>query len=552
MKKTNFFTELSSIGLKHLVIEMMVAENDSVTLFVTPKSNEISKSNTMGEAFKNIAPFTITGTAQQLDEEFFSTVTEPLAETGKIITNMESFRASLEEASKLASEKAKAKEKTPEVKKVDETPKPSKEELANLAKMNKAETAVKDQLALCTNYTTFNKNKAKLKKAIDALKATIESTKLEAQFYLSALEFFEANNVIMDGSFIALKIESTKEDVLPPIEVEEQTLIEEAVVIEIQDEQEDVEDIEDDEEQPGQSLAQMNAERTEERKSQLSSLGMSESSTGYTGYGFDVRHSIIEGHTAEYWDELLKGITAEFNRTSNVAEDIVAPAPSAPSADLAPAPLPELAPEPIAEMTIVKDEEIERFKIRTARLEEIGFVKSGKDFVQNHFVVSVELVKTNNDDAWFEKVIEHFVCEIAQWKQRTQDRIAELATYEITEVSPNKFSHKSQSISLSIVEITNEPDDRWKMGIESIKGMISNLKTPHPEKTNLVFILNANAPHSYDAYIKSGWNDQQLVQQGLGVFVETPKKEEAPSSPAAPPAPSAPTSFLDTNDNQIL
>lgn len=562
MTKTNFFTELSLIGLKHVLLEIRLADNGSMTIFVIPKSEEISKSNTMREAFKIIMPFTLTAFPDDLDDNFFDTVSEPLAETGKVISNMESYRANLEEANKMAAEKSKPKvANTDKAKEAITEAKPSKEELANIAKMAKAEGNVREQYELCTGYTTFGKNKAKLKKMLDALKLVMETTKLESKMYEPVLEFFEANNAIMDGSFIAPKIgfdhvtkelqesidnteikvteEKSAETAGPVPPVVEVTETSEAEAEEQMEETETVED----EDGPGQSLAAMNAERTKERKSQLRSLGLNESELGFTGCGFNIQQSTIQNHNAEYWAELIKGIQDVVNK-DNIGnlEPVQGPGPSGTATKM----------NVVDTMAETQTASEKRFDQRKAKLISMGMEIVGIEFKRGKFIVSSELVNTN-DDNWFSNVVEHFTKEFELWEQCTKNRIIELLSYGYTETGNGKYMLDNDR-SVSINDIESQSDVNWKSAMDIIKEFIVKKSqiiplAPVNGETVMVFVLNADAPHSYDDYKNAGWNDQQLVQQGLGSFVAQQATEQ---TAIAPSAPLPPASLLGSEDESLI
>jgi len=105
---TNFFQNIAELqlpGTWKLIIETDTDGNFTVSnLFNAPCGDK---------ATKLIVPLTLAGTAQDLDEGFFSQITEPLIKTAALQTNMEAHLKSVEQAkaaSKMEQDK-KIKEK---------------------------------------------------------------------------------------------------------------------------------------------------------------------------------------------------------------------------------------------------------------------------------------------------------------------------------------------------------------------------------------------------------------------------------------------------------
>lgn len=103
--KTNFFTHLQAIGIKHSVIEIKESGDGNTTVMITPKSKASDS------ALKTLKPIFITGPAADLDNEFFETVTGPLEATQRTFSNVENYEAQRKEAEKETAEKAEQKKK---------------------------------------------------------------------------------------------------------------------------------------------------------------------------------------------------------------------------------------------------------------------------------------------------------------------------------------------------------------------------------------------------------------------------------------------------------
>jgi PRTRC genetic system protein E len=105
---TNFFQNIASLNLPgtwKLVI--LTDANGNMTV------SELFNATCGDKAVKLIIPYTLTGTAQDLDEAFFSKITEPVVKSAELQTNLEAHLKSVEQAkaaSKMEQDK-KIKEK---------------------------------------------------------------------------------------------------------------------------------------------------------------------------------------------------------------------------------------------------------------------------------------------------------------------------------------------------------------------------------------------------------------------------------------------------------
>jgi PRTRC genetic system protein E len=91
--KTNFFENIASLqtpGIWKLVIETDANGNFTVSELFTTTCGD--------KAVNRIIPFSLNGTAQDLDEGFFSKITEPIIKSAGLQTNMEAHLKSVEEA----------------------------------------------------------------------------------------------------------------------------------------------------------------------------------------------------------------------------------------------------------------------------------------------------------------------------------------------------------------------------------------------------------------------------------------------------------------------
>jgi PRTRC genetic system protein E len=105
METTNFFNQIARMQIKgtlQIAIEQGADHNWIVSVLLQNES--------CGDDAKNlIVPCTLKGTAEELDADFFGTITSPLERASGLMVNMEAFMKQLEEAKKnSALEKDKA------------------------------------------------------------------------------------------------------------------------------------------------------------------------------------------------------------------------------------------------------------------------------------------------------------------------------------------------------------------------------------------------------------------------------------------------------------
>ena len=111
--KTNFFNQIAQLGITgdlHLTISKGVENNLVVSILL---QNE----QCADKAKQLIPPLNLRGTAEELDEGFFESVTHPLQSASGLMVNMEAFMKQLEQAKK---QSAMEKEKIDKQKKEQE------------------------------------------------------------------------------------------------------------------------------------------------------------------------------------------------------------------------------------------------------------------------------------------------------------------------------------------------------------------------------------------------------------------------------------------------
>ncbi|ANF53097.1 prtrc system protein e [Chryseobacterium glaciei] len=113
METTNFFRQIAQMDIKgdlNITIKQGSESNWIVSVLL---NNEHCDDN----AKNLIVPCTLRGTAEELDEDFFGTITSPLERASGLMVNMESYMKQLEEAKKhsaMENEKADKEKKEKE------------------------------------------------------------------------------------------------------------------------------------------------------------------------------------------------------------------------------------------------------------------------------------------------------------------------------------------------------------------------------------------------------------------------------------------------------
>lgn len=99
--KTNFFEQLAGLqNQSGLLLNIQPDEKGLLTVSAVMRRDNLSNDT--------LPPMLLSGTAQELDEAFFDTITAPFQQTNGLLNNMASYQASLEKAGKQAKEKSKA------------------------------------------------------------------------------------------------------------------------------------------------------------------------------------------------------------------------------------------------------------------------------------------------------------------------------------------------------------------------------------------------------------------------------------------------------------
>jgi PRTRC genetic system protein E len=92
--ETNFFQAIGGLQLSgNLKINIQLNTDNSMIVSV------LLSNDTVGDSAKNkVPPFSLKGTAEQLDRGFFNAIAQPMQATAELFTNMENYLTELEAA----------------------------------------------------------------------------------------------------------------------------------------------------------------------------------------------------------------------------------------------------------------------------------------------------------------------------------------------------------------------------------------------------------------------------------------------------------------------
>ncbi|MGP2570236.1 PRTRC system protein E [Ornithobacterium rhinotracheale] len=134
---TNFFKQIAELEIEGTLNLAVKKENNTLVVSL------LVNNDACGDKAKNlIPPLTIKGTAEELDEQFFATIVQPLESTSKLMVNMESYLKAQERAKKQsAMEKEKADREKKEKEKRAKKYKELMDKVEELAKQEKPREA---------------------------------------------------------------------------------------------------------------------------------------------------------------------------------------------------------------------------------------------------------------------------------------------------------------------------------------------------------------------------------------------------------------------------
>jgi PRTRC genetic system protein E len=95
MAITNFFSQLAALDFQGSLLLTLKKDGENLTVSVLLHNDACAD-----KAKAYIPPLILKGTAKELGEGFFPSITEPVESTSKLLVNMEQFRKGQEEAKK--------------------------------------------------------------------------------------------------------------------------------------------------------------------------------------------------------------------------------------------------------------------------------------------------------------------------------------------------------------------------------------------------------------------------------------------------------------------
>lgn len=145
MPVTNFFAHIAAIPFEGCLNVTIKKDGEQLTASV------LLQNDGCGDAAKNhIPPLILRGCAKELCEGFFDAIATPVAETSKLLVNMEAYLKGQEAAKKNAAMEKKKTEKTEKTDKADKSDKPTTPEeikemkyIGIMAEVDKLEAAGK-------------------------------------------------------------------------------------------------------------------------------------------------------------------------------------------------------------------------------------------------------------------------------------------------------------------------------------------------------------------------------------------------------------------------
>lgn len=168
--KTNFFQQIEKLNINsemHFVIKKST-NGFSVGILIKRKGLE-------DQASKLVPPMTLKGTAQELDERFFETISKPAKETDDFFSNLASYEIQLKDAAKKTkmqetNQSKENREKETRKKKYDEQMK-KVIELENKEKVGEA-------IAAMPKAEQFPEQAEEIKTKLDELNGKLKAARL--------------------------------------------------------------------------------------------------------------------------------------------------------------------------------------------------------------------------------------------------------------------------------------------------------------------------------------------------------------------------------------
>lgn len=293
---TNFFKQLGELGATDLTMKIKIKDNIATVMVM---SNEKSA--------KDILPFSCTGTLEEVDANFMTTMVKPMSEVVAFTSNAAQVSESV---AKAGEEPSKSAEKKPKEKALTN---------AQLAKIEKATEKLKKFVEPFTVDIQWKNNRKEVEKLIEPITAIQPTNEYALEITAKIKSLFEEVET-------ETKAEEQNEIVAPTENIAEIAPAEPAPVENAISQDITIGDIAQEEIAVNSETVQASVPAAppvlnrpfyyEEREHQLFSLGLSKNDNGvFEGHGFNISPKIIEEHSAEYWQSLIDGIKNELSKS---------------------------------------------------------------------------------------------------------------------------------------------------------------------------------------------------------------------------------------------
>lgn len=172
--KTNFFQAIAALKIEgnlNITIRQLIGGKMVV-------STTLNNDSVGDNACKNIIPLNLTETPKELDQQYFKTISTPIKKTSGLLTNMEAYLKSVEEANKKSRMEQDKKKKSEKAKKDEQDTKAENAEAYKLALENslqlEKEMKYKEALEALPKVEDYPKREAEITKKRSELEKKAE------------------------------------------------------------------------------------------------------------------------------------------------------------------------------------------------------------------------------------------------------------------------------------------------------------------------------------------------------------------------------------------
>lgn len=207
---TNFFKQLSELGITGLGIEIKTSEDGLVSVVTSPRS--VAKD----QALKSLVPILLTGTPDEIDQHYFESISGPMKKTKEFFHNVEEYEKSVEVAKANTAAEKDRQDKEKNKKKLE---KEAVKKLQEFTEKLDAEGWLKNQTkvkSLVEDVFKINKSNSKAKATLDYMKIQIAKASLGGGLFQ-----MDSNSQIEESKALAAMNDNSED-------AEEESLVEES------------------------------------------------------------------------------------------------------------------------------------------------------------------------------------------------------------------------------------------------------------------------------------------------------------------------------------